>query len=41
MDEKYICNDDGILEEFYAIRKMSDEEFEKYIKELKEKEKEY
>ena len=39
MNDKYICYDDGILEEIYAIRKMTDEEFETYIKELKEKEK--
>lgn len=40
MKDKYICNDDGILEQFYEIRKMSDEEFKKYIEELKNKEKE-
>lgn len=39
MNDQFICYDDGILEELYAIRKMSDEEFEKYIEELREKEK--
>ena len=38
MDDKYICNDDGILEELREIRQMSDEEFERYINTLRKSE---
>lgn len=39
MNDIYICDDRYTLEEIQKIRSMSDEEFKKYIEELKEKEK--
>ena len=38
MSDKYICNDDGVLEELRAARNMTDEEFKEYIEDLKEAE---
>ncbi len=34
---EYICDDRNVLENVQHIKKMSDEEFEKYIALLKEK----
>lgn len=38
MDNEYICDDRNVLEDVQKIRNMTDEEFEKYIESLKEKE---
>ena len=37
---EYICNQEQDIEILNLVRNMTDEEFEKYIKELKEKEQE-
>ena len=34
---EYICDDRDVIEEAREIRNMTDEEFDKYISELKEK----
>ena len=34
---EYICDDRNTLENVRSIKNMSDEEFEKYIEELREK----
>lgn len=39
MDNEYICDDRNVLEDLQKVRNMTDEEFEKYIETLKEKEK--
>ena len=39
MNNEYICNDDGIVEELKKVRSMTNEEFENYVKHLKEREK--
>lgn len=38
MDNEYICDDRNVLEDLQKVRNMTDEEFEKYIEMLKEKE---
>lgn len=37
-DDGFICDDRNVLEDIRRIRSMSDEEFEKYIEEIKKKE---
>lgn len=39
MNKKYICDDRDVLENLNKIRNMTDDEFEKYIKSLREDEK--
>lgn len=34
---EYICDDRNVLENVLLIKNMSDEEYEKYIEELREK----
>lgn len=38
MDKEYVCDDRDVLEDLNKIRNMTDEEFEEYIKRLKEEE---
>lgn len=40
MDKSYICDDRNVLEDIAKIRRMTDEEFEAFIKQLREKEEE-
>lgn len=37
-EDDFICDDRGVLDNIQKIRSMSDEEFEKYIAELKRQE---
>lgn len=36
MQGEYICDDRGVIENIERIRNMTEEEFEEYIKQLKE-----
>lgn len=38
MQEEYICDDRDVIENIERIRNMTDEEFDEYIRKLKEKE---
>lgn len=37
MSEKYVCDDRTVIEELQMIRNMSDEEFEQYAEEQKQR----
>ena len=39
MENEYICNDENVLENIQKIRNMTDEEFEEYVNNEKEKHK--